>query len=79
MQRTSEVKKELSQAFLYRHRLPSSCKTRLKSIEFWESIIKNESYEPKKRVTYCKNKLAFYTPEKIEYLEWMALKVKTKK
>lgn len=66
----------LSKGFLYRYRLPSQCRIKLKSIEFWRSVISDEANQPKKRVSYCKNQLAYWekSPEKINYLLEMANK-----
>ena len=74
------MENNFSSGFLYRFKLPSQCKAKLKSIAFWRSIIADEANQPARRVSYCKNQLEFWTrdPKKLEYFEEMVKKIKVK-
>mgnify|MGYP001573564629 FL=1 len=69
---------KLSDGFLYRFKLPSKCKAKLKSIAFWESIIADEANQTTRRVNYCNKQLKLWTKDiqKLDYLEEMAKKIK---
>ena len=74
------MENNFSSGFLYRFKLPSQCKAKLKSIAFWRSIIADEANQPVRRVSYCKNQLEYWTKDadKLKYLEEMASKIKVK-
>lgn len=58
-------------SYMWHNKKPYQARARLKSINFWQSVI-NGDLEPKKPMNYYKNKLSYYTESDIEYLKKLA-------
>jgi len=53
---------------MHHNRKPYQARVLLKSISHWQSVVNGE-VEPKRPIAYYKNKLSYYHPHDIEYLQ----------